>query len=77
MPYVIPTADEVAHMGKRERDQWRKRMGVTLRGVEQTKQLLTYGDNVYEAATLWERIIGPDPDWREHQRVLIEAVSRG
>lgn len=76
MPYLIPTADEIAHMDKRQRDQWRKRMGVTLRGVEQSKLLLQYGDVVYEQATLWERIIGSDPDWREHQRVLIEAVAR-
>lgn len=75
MPIVIPTPDEVARMGKRERDRWRKRMGVVLRDAEQTRQLLSYGDVVREQAHLWERIYGLDPDWRAHRATLMEAVA--
>lgn len=75
MPIIIPTPEEIARMGERERAKWRKRMGVALREVEQSRQVLAYGELVREQATVWERIYGLDPDWRQHQRELLEVAA--
>lgn len=73
MPYLIPTPDEIAAMGKRERDQWAKRLGVTRTQLAETRAYLSHGETVREEATVWERIIGPDPDAALHLAEL-EAI---
>ena len=42
MPIVIPTRDEVAKMTSRDREKWRKRLGVTHDQVRDTKNLLRF-----------------------------------
>lgn len=74
MPIVIPTPDEIEAMDKRQRDAWRKRMGLTQRQVQQTVNLLTYGESVINQARLWFDIYGPDPDAQKHQAELLEWV---
>ena len=74
MPIVIPTPDEIEAMDKRQRDAWRKRMGLTQRQVQQTLNLLTYGESVINQARLWFDIYGPDPDAQKHQAELLEWV---
>jgi hypothetical protein len=74
MPIVIPTPDEVAAMDKRQRDAWRKRMGLVQRQVAQSATLLTYGESVVTQARLWFDIYGPDPDAAQHQAELLEWV---
>ena len=75
MPILIPTPAEVAAMGKRERDQWAKRMGVTRVQVAETKAALSHGELVRKEATVWERIIGPDPDAADHWAQLAAIVG--
>ena len=74
MPIVIPTPDEIEAMDKRQRDAWRKRMGITQRQVQQTVNLLTYGESVINQARVWFDIYGPDPDAQKHQAELLEWV---
>lgn len=75
MPIVIPTPDEISQMSHRERESWRKRMRVAYRDIQQTKELLSYGDMVRREALLWAHIYGQDPNAGEHQRVLMEAIA--
>ena len=74
MPIVIPTPDEIEAMDKRQRDAWRKRMGITQRQVQQTVNLLTYGESAVAQARVWFDIYGPDPDAQKHQAELLEWV---
>lgn len=75
MPIVIPTAGELDQMDKRQRDAWRRRMGLAQRQVQQTTQLLTYGSLVQAQAEVWFRLIGPDPDAARHQADLLAALN--
>lgn len=75
MPLVIPTPDEVARMGKRERDAWRRRLGVTMRQAQETRRILEYGEVTMDQARHWERVIGPDPEWERHQAELVAALK--
>ena len=75
MPIVIPTPDEVNRMSARDKDKWRKRLGIVMRDVQQTKVLLSTGDVIRSQAQVWMSIYGPDPDWREHQAALLEAMK--
>jgi hypothetical protein len=75
MPIVIPTADEIAVMDARQKQAWRKRMGVTQQQVAQSVQLLTYGSVVMSQARLWADIYGPDAQAELHQAQLLEAIN--
>lgn len=74
MPIVIPTRDEIEAMDKRQRDAWRKRLGLVQRQVQQSVHLLTYGESSITQARLWFDIYGPDPDAHKHQAELLEWV---
>lgn len=75
MPIIIPTPDEVARMGKRERDAWRRRLGVTMRQAQETRRILEYGEVTMDQARHWERLMGRDPEWQRHQAELIAALK--
>ena len=74
MPMLVPTAQEVQNMGKREREAWAKRMGVTQVQIAETRAELRHCEYVRREATLWERIIGPDPDAAAHREALEAAL---
>ena len=74
MPIVIPTAEEVRQMDHRQRETWRRRMGIAQHEIQQTVRLLKYGDVVLVEARKWFDFYGPDPDAKKHQAVLLEWV---
>jgi hypothetical protein len=74
MPIVIPTAGELERMDKRQRAEWRKRMGIVRRQVEETTRMLSYGSMVQSQAEVWFRLLGPDPDALQHQAELLAAL---
>lgn len=74
MPIVIPTADEVRQMDHRQREAWRRRMGITNQQIQETVRLLKYGDVALAEARKWFDLYGPDPDAKKHQAKLLEWV---
>lgn len=74
MPIVIPTAGELERMDKRQRTEWRKRMGIVRRQVEETTRMLSYGSMMQSQAEVWFRLLGPDPDALQHQAELLAAL---
>jgi hypothetical protein len=76
MPILIPTADEVAAMSWHDRQHWKRRLSLTQRQVSETTRLLKYVD--IEGARIADEAralhTGPDPEWRENQQALLEAI---
>lgn len=75
MPIVIPTPDEVERMDARQKDAWRKRMGLAFAEAKRSVALITEVDHVYAEARALEAQMPPDPDASHHQYELLRAIS--